>query len=160
MAAQQKRWLTHPTSKLGKIDIVSILRKDDAWILLPQETREMIYLLLPAPREGESPHDLDIHPLNTKYKPYIEEELRRWQADLKDGREGKKWREEAVQAGRDRKAGKFDEEYWGAPSGPVCRTSGEDSKPEHNQQINGDGQALEVPDSEGDVAEADAMSVD
>ena len=54
------------------------------------------------------------------YKPYIEEELRRWQEDLKDGREGKKWREEAMQAGRDRVQGKFDEwkeaereEYWG-----------------------------------------------
>ena len=54
------------------------------------------------------------------YKPYIEEELRRWQEDLKDGREGKKWRDEAMQAGKDRVQGKFDEwkeaereEYWG-----------------------------------------------
>lgn len=34
--------------------------------------------------------------------------LRRWQDDLKDGRESKKWREEAIQAGRDRASGKFD----------------------------------------------------
>ena len=61
-----------------------------------------------------------MHPLKSVYKSYIEEELRRWQEDLKDGREGKKWREEAMQAGQDRVEGKFDEwkelereQYWG-----------------------------------------------
>ena len=63
-----------------------------------------------------------MHPLKTQYKTYIEEELRRWQEDLKNGREAKKWREEAMQAGKDRGEGKFDEwkemqreEYWGPP---------------------------------------------
>jgi hypothetical protein len=84
------------------------------------EARQQLYTLLPPPQEGEPEHNPDVHPLKSMYKPYIEEELRRWQEDLKDEREGKKWREEAMQAGRDRVQGKFDEwkeaereEYWG-----------------------------------------------
>lgn len=63
-----------------------------------------------------------MHPLSTHYKPYIEEEVRRWQDDLKDGKEAKLWREDAMQAGKDRVEGRFDEwkdmqreEYWGKP---------------------------------------------
>src|ERR1700753_3926157 len=59
MAAQQKRLLTSPASKLGKAEIVvrppstspksqtnitkSIFRKEDSWALLPAEVRENLY---------------------------------------------------------------------------------------------------------------------
>ncbi|KAK3684660.1 hypothetical protein LTR37_020061 [Vermiconidia calcicola] len=152
MAAQQKRMLKAPTSKLGKIDIVlkALLRQDDAWTLLPQETRETLYSLLPEPQDGDPPHDPDVHPLKTHYKPYIEEELRRWQEDLKDGREVKKWREEAMQAGKDRAEGKFDEwkemqreEYWGKPEEQENVEGG--VKNERNEE---NGEAIEVRDSQ------------
>lgn len=97
-----------------------MLRKEEAWETLDFQTREHLYSLLPAPQEGEPEHNPDVHPLKSHYKSHIEEELRRWQEDLKDGREGKKWREEAMQAGQDRIDGKFDEwkemekeQYWG-----------------------------------------------
>jgi hypothetical protein len=44
--------------------------------------------------------------------------LRKWQDDLKDGRESKKWRDEAIQAGRDRASGAFD----------VVQTEGRDQR--------------------------------
>jgi len=76
--------------------------------------------LLPEPLTGEEAHDPAVNPLKTRYKPYLEEALRVWQDDLKNGKETKKWREEALQAGRDRIVGRFDEwkeaqreEYWG-----------------------------------------------
>lgn len=107
----------------------TVLRKEEAWMTLPQEVREQLYALLPAPGDGELAHDVNVNPLKTDYKSHIEEELRRWQQDLKDGREGKKWREEAMQAGRDRVDGKFDEwkesqreEYWGQ--------TGDENKPQ------------------------------
>jgi hypothetical protein len=75
----------------------TVLRQEEAWQSLPFKTREHLYSLLPPPREGEVEPDPDVHPLKSAYKPYIEEELRRWQQDLKDGREGRKWREEALQ---------------------------------------------------------------
>jgi hypothetical protein len=65
--------------------------------------------MLPPPLAGEAAHDIDVHPLKTRYRPFIEEELRRWQDDVRDGKEGKKWREDAMKAGQDRAAGKWDE---------------------------------------------------
>lgn len=124
--AHQKRWLTQSNSKLGKADLsVSlaqhfrllheyanefevILRKEEAWGLLSPETRQALYSLLPAPRDGEPAHNIDAHPLKTRYKHYIEEELRRWQQDLNDGKECKKWREGAMKAGQERAEGKWD----------------------------------------------------
>lgn len=98
MAAYQKRLLTAENSRLGKLDIVAMLRKDEAWSLLPHETRENLYTLLPPATEAEPPRDLDINPLNIQtLKPYIEEELRKWQNDLTEGREVRKWRVEAMQ---------------------------------------------------------------
>ena len=77
--------------------------------------------MLPAPKDGEPSHDPDVHPLNTRYKQSIKEEIQRYQEDLKAGWETKAWREEAMQAGKDGSDGKFDEwkraqreEYWGA----------------------------------------------
>ena len=87
----------------------TVLRKEEAWHLLPKQTREDLYALFPTPVDGEGPHDVEIHPLKTRYKPYIEEELRRWQEDLRDGKEAKKWREAAMQAGKDRSDGKWDD---------------------------------------------------
>lgn len=56
----------------------------------------------------------------TGYRQYIEEELGRWQSDLENGLEMKKWREDGVKAGRERLEGKYDEwkeaqreEMWG-----------------------------------------------
>lgn len=140
MAATQRRQLTAPNSKLTKINLVALLRKDEAWILLPAEVRQQLYSLLPLPREGEAPHDPDVHPLNTAYKQHIEKEIRRFKDDLKEGREQKKWRDEAMQAGRDRMEGKFDEwkqlereAYWGAEND-------ENVKREENY-VNGEGQS-------------------
>jgi len=50
-----------------------------------------------------------VNPLKTPLRPYIEEELRIWQDDLRDGKETKKWREEAILAGVERREGKYDE---------------------------------------------------
>jgi len=137
MAAQQKRMLTAERGKLSKADLTVsgslahtpasrsdvfkvILRKEDAWSALPQETQQHLYSLLPKPLQGDEPHDAAVNPLKTRYRPHLEEALRRWQDDLKDGKETKKWRGEAMQAGSDRKEGKFNdwkdvqrEEYWG-----------------------------------------------
>lgn len=74
------------------------------------ETRERLYSLLPAPQDGEPPHNPNVNPLETQCAKGIENELRKWQDDLKEGRESKKWREEAIQAGRDRASGMFDVE--------------------------------------------------
>ena len=109
MAAARARLLTAPTSKLAKQDLVSLLRRDEAWILLPRDIREQLYSLLPRPGADQPPQDADVHPLHTMYKPYIEEELRPFGEDLREGREQKKWRLEAMQAGKDRIDGKFDE---------------------------------------------------
>lgn len=118
----------------------SILRKEESWALLPREIREQLYALLPDPRqEGEEPYDPDVHPLHTRSKPYIEEEIRRFRDDLKDGREQKKWRVEAMQAGKDRLEGKFDEwkerereEYWGK-----SKKDGDENLETKDQRMNG-----------------------
>jgi hypothetical protein len=65
--------------------------------------------MLPVPQEGEQAYDTTVHPLHTPLKPYIEEALKEWQEDLKEGRETKKWRDQAMQAGASREAGEFDE---------------------------------------------------
>ena len=76
--------------------------------------------MLPGPVDGESPHDPAVNPLRTDYHSHVEEALRKWQDDLRDGKEEKKWRQDAMKAGLDRKEGKFDEwraaereRYWG-----------------------------------------------
>lgn len=71
------------------------------------ETKQRLYSLLP-PTNGETPHDPNVNPLRTQFGKGIENELRKWQDDVKDGRESKKWRDEAIQAGRDRASGAFD----------------------------------------------------
>ncbi|KAK4631575.1 Elongator complex protein 5 [Fulvia fulva] len=75
MAPNQKTWLVNKSSKLGKIDnLADILRKDEAWALLPPEERQKLYDMLPPPREGEPQHDIDVNPMQTMYRPYIEAE--------------------------------------------------------------------------------------
>lgn len=88
--------------------------------------------MLPQPVEGEPPHDIDVHPLKTQYKPYIEEGIRTWQQDLLDGREVKSWRDEAMQAEQDRQEGKWDEfktyqreADWGSEDGTEDGEDGE-----------------------------------
>lgn len=90
-----------------------------AWGLLPLATRQRLYELLPSALEGR-PHNPDVHPLKSLYDQNILAEIRAWQTDLKDGKETKKWREEALQAGQDRSLGLWDdwkeahrEETWG-----------------------------------------------
>lgn len=98
MAAYQKRLLTAENSRLGKVDIIALLRRDDAWIQLPQDTREHLYSLLPSPDYQERPRDPDVNPLAIEeLRPHIEAELKRWQDDLRAGRETKKWKNEAMQ---------------------------------------------------------------
>jgi hypothetical protein len=74
--------------------------------------------MLPTPTDGEAPYDLNVNPIRTQFGKGIENELRKWQDDLKDGRESKKWRDEAMQAGRDRASGAFD----------VAQTEGRDQR--------------------------------
>ena len=85
-----------------------ILRKEGAWQTLDLETRQRLYSLLPPSANEEFPHNFDVNPLRSQFGKGIENELRKWQDDLKDGRETKKWRDEAMQAGRDRASGAFD----------------------------------------------------
>jgi hypothetical protein len=100
-----------------------ILHKEAAWETLDLETRQRLYALLPASIAGEMPHDPSVNPLQSQFGKAIENELRKWQDDLKEGRETRKWREEAMLAGRDRTSGSLDvaEQAGG-------RESGEDSK--------------------------------
>ena len=84
-----------------------ILRKEGAWDTLDLETRRRLYSLLPPPNNEDMPHNLNVNPLQSQFGKGIENELRKWQDDLKDGRESKKWRDEAMQAGRDRASGAF-----------------------------------------------------
>lgn len=86
-----------------------MLSKDDAWSTLPLETRQHLYTLLPEPRPDQPPHDVNVNPMHSWLRPHIDNALRNWQNDLKAGRETKKWREEAMRAGRDRLEGRFDE---------------------------------------------------
>jgi hypothetical protein len=79
-----------------------------AWITLPVEVRQQLYDLLPPPSTGELPWDPEVHPMDTLLRPHIITGLTTWQTGLVDGREVKKWRDEAVQAGKDRVEGKFD----------------------------------------------------
>ena len=65
--------------------------------------------MLPQPQEGEPQHDIDVNPMQTMYRPYIEAELRRWQDDLTEGKETKAWREQAIEAGRQREKGVWNE---------------------------------------------------
>lgn len=94
-----------------------VLRDEAAWNTLPKETREELYRYLPKLPGG---YNIDVHPLSTSLQPYIEGEIRLYQTDLNDGKETKKWREEAMKAGMERSSGSWDalkeqqlEEDWG-----------------------------------------------
>ena len=96
----QARLLTAANSRLGQVpDLAAMLSKENAWIVLPRDVREKIYALLPPPNPefGDALRDPDINPLLIqRLRPYIDDELRRFQEDLREGREVKKWREEAM----------------------------------------------------------------
>jgi hypothetical protein len=62
---------------------------------LDLETRQRLYSLLPPSTNEEFPHNFDVNPLQSQFGKGIEKELRKWQDDLKDGRDTKKWRDEA-----------------------------------------------------------------
>lgn len=90
--------------------------------------------MLPPPLEGEPPHDKDVHPFHTHLKPYIENEIRRWQDDLREGKEAKSWRNQAILAGKARSEGKWDayqqakkEQDWGVPRSTVAADKKDDS---------------------------------
>ncbi|KAI7506351.1 hypothetical protein KC367_g151 [Hortaea werneckii] len=134
MATQQKRMLTSDKSKLKDVKISDLLvspltltRKEDekgttlsdqlpfsqnvlatpaAWTALPLPVRQHLYTLLPPPEPHEPAHDPEINPMQTAYRPYIEEELSQWQADLGNGFETKKWRDDAIRASQERLEGK------------------------------------------------------
>ncbi|OQN99587.1 hypothetical protein B0A48_14729 [Cryoendolithus antarcticus] len=102
-AASEKRLLVAPTSKLTNINsLPTMLSQPAAWSTLPLSTRQHLYSLLPSPEAGEAPWDPDMHPMDTRLRSHISAELNAWQGDLRDGREVKKWRDEAVGAGRKR----------------------------------------------------------
>lgn len=71
------------------------------------ETKQRLYSLLPPWKPGETP-DFDVNPLKTRLGSTIAAELRQWQQDLREGRERKGWREEALAAGKARRSGKYD----------------------------------------------------
>ncbi|KAF2207002.1 hypothetical protein CERZMDRAFT_102848 [Cercospora zeae-maydis SCOH1-5] len=120
MTPPQKRWLTQPNSRVGKApDLAAVLRKEAAWETLPVEARRELYSLLPS-KPGGGAYDINVHPLTTHLRAYIEEEVRQYQDDLNEGKETKKWREEAIQAGQERASGvwaewqeKMHEDDWG-----------------------------------------------
>lgn len=98
MSSTQKRLLTADNSRLGKIDIIAMLKTDSAWSSLPLSTRQHLYTLLPPRLENESERDPDINPLEVeRLKAYLKAEIENWQDDLKEGREVKKWRGEGMQ---------------------------------------------------------------
>lgn len=101
MAAAQRRLITAENSRLGKVpDLAAMLQSENAWSTLPRETREHLYALLPPADDSESERDPDVNPLLiARLKPYITEELTRFKEDLKDGKETKKWRADAMQVG-------------------------------------------------------------
>ncbi|KAK5155644.1 hypothetical protein LTS14_005905 [Recurvomyces mirabilis] len=108
----QKRLLTSEKSKLGNVDLTNtqtLLKKPGLWDALPLEKRQELYAMLPTPADGQTPHDPAMNPLRSEHHFYIEEALRKWQDDLKDGKEEKKWRQDAMKASVDRKEGKFNE---------------------------------------------------
>nr|POE46182.1 hypothetical protein CFP56_73561 [Quercus suber] len=85
---------------------------------LPKAVRQGLYDQLPT--AGTGSHDIDNNPLHTAFRPYMEDAIANWQGDLREGRESKKWRQEAIDAGTQRESGKFDEytvahkeEWWG-----------------------------------------------
>ncbi|CZT18760.1 uncharacterized protein RCC_04604 [Ramularia collo-cygni] len=133
--ATQKKWLTASNGKLSKVGKISaVLQKEMAWELLPPEARQRLYELLPEAPEGR-PHNPDVHPFKTMYLERIKTESENWHNDLKDGKETKKWRDEAMQAGRDRSLGLWDdwkearrEETWGVRQDENVEK--EDDKPE------------------------------
>lgn len=123
------------------IVIQTSLTKEEAWEILPLATRQRLYGLLPPAPEGR-PHNFDVHPCKTLYKDNITKEIKAWQEDLKEGKETKKWREEALQAGHDRSQGLWDdwkeahrEETWG-PRQDENEEINEDA-PEINESENG-----------------------
>jgi hypothetical protein len=70
--------------------------------------RQELYDLLPPREDGES-HDITANPLKSPHEKYIRRAIKAWQEDLIDGKEAKAWREAAIQAGKDRDAGLWDE---------------------------------------------------
>ncbi|KAH9832818.1 Elongator subunit Iki1 [Teratosphaeria destructans] len=111
MDKKNKRLITAANSKLGKVDLAALLTKPEAWSALPLDTREHLYSLLPAPDPDNNGarHDPDINPLESKFGGIIREELQVWQEELRNGYETAKWRNEAVEAGRERLEGCYDE---------------------------------------------------
>lgn len=95
-----------------------VLDNDKAWMALPKPVRQDLYKQLPT--VGPHPHDVEINPLHTALRPYMQDAILSWQEDLREGRESKKWRQEAIDTGKERESGKFDEyriahkeEWWG-----------------------------------------------
>nr|POF17766.1 hypothetical protein CFP56_13178 [Quercus suber] len=115
---KQRRMLTQANSPLGRVNLVGFLDNEKAWMTLPKALRQELYSQLPT--IGNESHDIDINPLHSALRPYMEDAIANWQEDLREGRESKKWRQEAIDAGRERERGKFDEyseahkeEWWG-----------------------------------------------
>lgn len=103
MASAQKRLLTAESSRLGKVDLIALLKQDRAWEILPRATREHLYTLLPPAKLTDPARDPDVNPLQiAELERYLKAELENWQGDLKEGREVKKWRGEGMQVGLER----------------------------------------------------------
>ena len=91
--------------------------------------------------------------MQTMYGPYIEAEIRKWQEDLKEGKESKAWREQAIQAGRDKEKGDWDEWKeaqreldWGVKE----ESSGEEEK---DDKVNGKGEDVVNDLKDGETKE-------
>ncbi|TKA22685.1 hypothetical protein B0A50_07778 [Salinomyces thailandicus] len=186
MAAQQKRLLTSaksPLTNLKPSDLAvsnpptpfltpnptthtlhpdqTILTHPDAWNTLPPTTRTHLYTLLPQPKPNETPYNPDVNPMQTPCRPYIEEELARWQEDLANGFETQKWRHEAMVAGKERMEGGCDEwkeahreEVWGVKDEEGGAVEGkEEGNAIENEGLQGEGvNASETDEMGGDSA--------
>jgi hypothetical protein len=133
-----------------------VLRSEAAWDTLPQEKREELYGYLPPVPGG---FNTNVNPLKTALRPLIEEEIRRYQNDLNDGKEVKKWREDAMKAGKERSSGSWNEfkekqleEDWGkrneasaravspaqsTEADEQARVTGKEAREEANKSVDG-----------------------
>lgn len=73
------------------------MQKPAAWSFLTPQARQRLYALLPPPKEGEQPYDIDEHPLECRLREWIEAALLRWQDDLGEGYELKTFREHKIE---------------------------------------------------------------
>ncbi|CAD0091297.1 unnamed protein product [Aureobasidium mustum] len=117
------RLITQATSRLTKVNVVTLLTREEAWSTLDLDTRRELYSMLPV--TNDSDFDPDVHPLKTSFAKYIRHFIYEWEQDLAAGRNTAKWQKQAKQATGERISGAYDdwkekerEEHWGQKYDP------------------------------------------